>query len=99
MLTGDLLPRATLRDTLGMLGGVVGPTVAKGPIIRRHAMVALAERLALDRRAIRRMQRLRDRYGPGPVMLRVPGQPRAVVLSPDHVRRVLQQTPQPFATD
>src|SRR3954469_6957252 len=99
MLTGDLLPRATLRDTLGMLGGIVGPTVAKGPIIRRASMVRLADGLALDRRAIRRMQRRRDRYGPGPLMLQVPGQPRAVVLSPDHVHRVLRQTPEPFATD
>jgi cytochrome P450 len=93
------LPLATVADTLGVLGGIVGPTVAKGPIIRRPSIVALAERLALDRRAIRRMQRLRDRYWPGPLMLRVPGQPRAVLLSPDHVRRVLQETPDPFATD
>src|SRR3954449_6390841 len=99
MPTGDLLPRATLRDTLGVLGSIVGPTVAKGAIIRRASMVTLADRLDLDRRAIRRMQRLRDRYGPGPLMLQVPGQPRAVVLSPDHVHRVLRQTPDPFATD
>jgi cytochrome P450 len=99
MPTGDLLPRATLRDTIGVLGGIVGPTVAKGPIIRRASMVRLADGLDLDRRAIRRMQRLRDRYGPGPLMLQVPGQPRAVVLSPDHVHRVLRQTPEPFATD
>jgi len=32
-------------------------------------------------------------------MLRLPGPPRAVVLSPDHVHRVLHQTPEPFATD
>jgi cytochrome P450 len=97
--TTSSLPTATVRETLGVLAGVVGPAVAKGPIIRRRSMVALAERMALDRRAVRRMQRLRDRYGSGPVMLRVLGQPRAVVLSPDHVRRVLLQTPQPFATD
>src|SRR4051812_36236151 len=95
----DSLPRATVGDTLAVLCGIVGPTVAKGPIIRRAAMVSLSDRLALDRRAIRRMQRLRDRYGSGPLMLRLPGQSRAVVLSPDHVHRVLQQTPEPFAAD
>jgi Cytochrome P450 len=97
--SGDSLPVASLKDTLGVLAAVVGPTVAKGPIIRRPAMVALAERLNLDRRAISRMQALRDRYGTGPLMLRVPGQPRAVILSPEHARLVLNQTPEPFATD
>jgi cytochrome P450 len=32
-------------------------------------------------------------------MLRVPGQPRAVILAPEHVHRVLDQSPDPFATD
>src|SRR3954449_7458898 len=99
MPTGDLLPRRSLRVTVGMLGGVVRPTVDKRPMMRRADMVALADRLSLDRRAIRRMQRLRDLYGSGPLMLRLPGQSRAVVLSPDHVHRVLQQTPEPFAAD
>jgi cytochrome P450 len=74
------------------------PTVAKGVIIRRPAVVAMAERLRLDRRAIRCLQRLRRRYGDGPLMLRIPGRSQALVLAPEHARRVLDETPAPFAT-
>jgi cytochrome P450 len=92
------LPRATLLDTLGAIAGVVIPTLAKGVIIRRPPMVALAERLDLDARAVRLMQQLRDRYGSGPLLLRIPVRSQAVILSPEHVRRVLDETPEPFAT-
>ena len=95
----DALPTATLVDTFAFLTAVAGPAIAKGLIIRRPLVVGLASRLGLDGRAIRRMQRLRDRYGAGPLMLRVPGQPRAVILSPEHVARVLEETPDPFAAD
>lgn len=57
----------------GTLSVVAGPNIAKGPIVRRPSMVALAERLNLDRRAVRLLQRLRARYGPGPLMLRLYG--------------------------
>lgn len=91
-------PTATLRDTLGFVAGVVVPTVARG-VISRPRVVALAERLDLDRRAVRRMQRLRDRYGPGPLLLRLPVRSQAVVLAPGNVQRVLDDSPDPFATD
>jgi hypothetical protein len=94
-----LLPQASLADTLALFAKVLAPTIAQGPIIRRPRLVALAERLGLDRRAIRAMQELAGRYGPGPLMLSVPGSPRAVILSPAHVARVLDQSPDPFATD
>lgn len=83
---------------LGVVLDVVAPTVAKGVIIRRPRMVALAERLNLDQRAVRRVQRLRDRHGAGPLLLPIPALPYALILSPGHVRRVLDQTPEPFAT-
>jgi cytochrome P450 len=92
------VPRATFLDTLAVLGEVFIPTLAKGVIIRRPRMVALAERLDLDRRAVRRMQRLRNKYGRGPLMLRIPGRSLAVILDPDDVHRVLGQSPEPFAT-
>ena len=91
------LPQATLEETLGVIGEVVVPTLAKGVIIRRPKMVALAERFDLDRRAIRRVQRLRNKYGAGPLLLRVPLRSQALILSPEHVRRVLDGTPEPFA--
>jgi cytochrome P450 len=90
------LPKASIRDTLAFMIDVFLPTIVKGVIIRRPAMVELAERLNLDRSAIRHMQRLRRKYGAGPLMLRLPLRSQAVILAPEHVHRVLEQSPNPF---
>jgi cytochrome P450 len=92
------LPRASVLDTLALAVDVVVPTLAKGVIIRRPRVVAMAERLDLDRRAVQRLQKLRNKYGEGPLMLRLPVRKQAVVLAPEHVRRVLDASPEPFAT-
>lgn len=92
------IPRATVGETLAVIAGVVVPNLAKGVIIRRPRAVAMAERLGLDRRAIRRLQQLRDKYGTGPLLLRVPVRSQALILAPEHVRQVLEHSPEPFAT-
>lgn len=66
------LSRASVPDTLLAGLAVFGPILAQGVILRRPAMVALAERLEADRRAGQVLARLRDRYGPGPLRLRLP---------------------------
>jgi cytochrome P450 len=92
------LPTASVLDTLGLALDVLAPTLARGVIIRRPKVEAMAERFDLDRRAVQRMQTLRDKYGPGPLMLPLPVRKQAVVFAPDHVRRVLDESPEPFAT-
>ena len=87
--------RAGVVETVAVLGEVLLPTIAKGVIMRRLAM---AEALELDRRAVRRMQRVRDKHGPGPVLLNIPGRSLALILVPSDVHRVLRETPEPFAT-
>ena len=62
--------RATLGETLGLLANVIGPILAQGVIIRRPNVLALAERLDLNRRAVRYVQQLRNKYGTGPLLLR-----------------------------
>jgi len=91
------LPTAGVLDTLALAVDVLAPTFAKGVIIRRPAVVALAERLELDRRAIGRMQKLRNKYGRGPLMLPLPIRKQAVILTPEHARRVLDESPEPFS--
>jgi cytochrome P450 len=91
------LSRASVPDTLLAGLAVFGPILAQGVILRRPAMVALAERLEADRRAGQVLARLRDRYGPGPLRLRLPGRQLALVLAPADVRRVLAGSPEPFA--
>lgn len=93
------LPVASLSERLAVLSQVVAPTVGKGPIIRRRRVVGMAERLALDARAVRLMARLRDRYGEGPLLLPIPGRIHAVALSPAVALRVLRETPDPFSPD
>jgi cytochrome P450 len=94
----DPSPRqATVADTLRVAAQVLGPTLAGGVIARRPAVFELADRVEADRRALRRMQHLAERYAPGPVRLRVPGRSFALITSPEHVHRVLDGSPEPFA--
>ena len=90
--------RVTLPDTLRTAANVLLPTVAQGVIARRPTVVSAFDRLDADRRAVRHMQQLADRYGPGPVQLKVPGRSFALVLDPEHVHRILEGSPEPFAT-
>lgn len=94
---GTPVPRASIADALRAGARVLLPLVARGAIVRRPRGVALAERLDADRRAVPLLQRLRDRYGAGPLLLRFPGRPLAVILSPDDVHQVLETSPHPFA--
>src|SRR3954447_7144812 len=92
-------PATTLsgRDTAGVMMDVVLPLFAQGLIVRRPGVVSLAERLDADGRAIRRIGALRDRYGSGPVLLRLPLRDVAVVLSTSDVHRVLVDEAELFA--
>ncbi|MBW0106304.1 cytochrome P450 [Pseudonocardia sp. KRD291] len=92
------LPTASPRETAQVLGGAVGPILAQGVIARRPWVVKLAGQLGTDDRSVRMLQGLRARHGDGPVRLPIPGRPAALVLGAADVRRVLEQTPEPFAT-
>jgi cytochrome P450 len=95
---GRLIPHASPLDTIAAVSGILAPTIAKGVIIRRRGILAGAQMLDLDLRAIRTMQRLRRKYGRGPLMLRTPLRRQALILDPEHIRRVLDGSPEPFAT-
>ena len=71
--------------------------LAQGVVRRRPRAVALAERLDADRRANEVLHRLRDRYGDGPLLLRVPGRRLAIPFDPADVRDALAASPDPFA--
>jgi hypothetical protein len=51
----------------------------------------MAERLNPDDRAVRRVRRLRDKYGAGPLMLQPPVESRNVIIPP--VRRAARAAP------
>ncbi|SDG57813.1 Cytochrome P450 [Lentzea fradiae] len=84
-------------DTTRVLSTVLLPTLAKGVIVRRPAVMSLAEKLQSDASAVETMRGLRDRYGPEPVRLRVTGRSIAVLVDPTDVGRLLAESPDPFA--
>jgi cytochrome P450 len=88
--------RLSVMDTLRVTRGVLAPLIARGVIVRRPRMVAMAQRMDADRRAVELLAALRGRHGSGPLVLRVPGRTMAVVIDPDDARRVLAGTPDPF---
>ncbi|MGZ0146059.1 cytochrome P450 [Kribbella sp. WER1] len=92
-----LLPFASMLDRGRILGEILGPVVAQGPILRRPRIGTLAEQLNVDQHALRCVRRLRNRYGDGPVLLRIAGRTIALVLAADDVHRLLAETPEPFA--
>jgi cytochrome P450 len=96
-ISTNVVHSASILDTLSVLREVVLPTFGKGVIVRRPSVVSLAARLDLDAKAIRRLQLLRDKYGSGPLILRVPLRRHAVILDPDDVIRVLEGSPDPFS--
>jgi cytochrome P450 len=87
-LTG-LAAGATLTD-LGMA------SIAAGVLARRRPVVRLLERMQADTRAVKRIHRLREQFGKGPVELVLPGRRMVVVLDPDDVGHVLAEAPTPF---
>ncbi|MDP9796570.1 hypothetical protein J2S43_005082 [Catenuloplanes nepalensis] len=78
-------PRATARDTFRVLTRVLAPGVARGVVTPRPRTA----RLGPDRFADAEINRLRDRYGLGPLRLTVPGRSVALILDEGHARRVL----------
>lgn len=87
---------ASMLDTLRVATEIMAPTVATGVIKRRPIAMAANEKLGADRHAIGLAQQLRERYGPGPLRLRMPGRSVALVLAAEDVGTLLAGSPDPF---
>lgn len=94
-------PRAPVRlgtrDAARVLGTVLAPLVAQGPILRRSAVVALGERLGADERAVALLHELGERSAHRPLLLRLGPHDLLLPLHPDDARAVLDLSPEPFA--
>lgn len=93
------IPTASAADTARIAATVLVPTLAQGPIIRRKGIVGMAERQDHVLKAVETMQRMHERYGDGPLMLKVPIRNQAIALAPHHVHRILAESPDPFRAD
>ncbi|WP_298251294.1 hypothetical protein [uncultured Arthrobacter sp.] len=91
------LPTATALETTRVVLGVLLPTIAKGPIIRRPRMVGLAARWDLDTKAVGIVRQLHAKYPDGPLLLKLPLRKQALALAPGDVDTVLARSPEPFS--
>ncbi|RUR40810.1 cytochrome P450 [Vreelandella populi] len=94
----DSLPTASFSETLSFLLKVMAPNIAKGVIIRRPGVMHMAEHWALDKRSVKQVQAFNNKYGKGPLLFKTPFKPMALVLDPEDANRVMEETPEPFAT-
>ncbi|MGK5545816.1 cytochrome P450 [Streptomyces sp. URMC 127] len=84
--------RARRTEVLRLIALLLLPTVAQGPIIRRPYAVRVAAALDTNAWACRELDRLRERHGPGPLLVSVLGRQALVLLSAEDARRVLGET-------
>lgn len=93
------LPSASLVENVRFNSLVVVPNAVQGIFRRRPAAVAAATRADVDRWAVGLLSGMRRSHGPGPVWVRVIKDPALLLLAVDDIRRVLEGSPQPFASD
>ena len=93
------IPSASLLENARFNALVVVPNALQGIFRRRPAAVRAASAADVDRWAVRLLSRMRRSYRGGPVWVRVITDPALLMLSERDVRRVLEGSPRPFASD
>jgi cytochrome P450 len=78
---------------------VGAPNVLQGLFRRRETVVRVAGMAASDQLAYRLTAGLVRKYGPDPFYVRVAKDEALLVSHPDDIRRVLEGSPSPFASD
>jgi hypothetical protein len=93
------IPSASLLENARFNALVVIPNAVQGIFRRRPAAVRVATRAGVDRRAVSLLSRMRRSHAGGPVWVRVVTDRALLVLAAEDVRRVLEGSPSPFASD
>ncbi len=92
------LPRASLRENAQLNALVVVPNALQGLFRRRRAAVRAATAADVDRWGIRLLRGMRRAYG-SPVWVRMVTSPALLLLEEGDVRKALEGSPDPFASD
>jgi cytochrome P450 len=93
------IPSASLLENARFNALVVIPNALQGIFRRRPPAVRAASAADVDRWAVGLLSGMRRSYQGGPVWVRVIRDPALLVLSERDVRRVLEGSPRPFASD
>lgn len=92
-------PHASLVEGIRFTAQVAVPNVVQGLFRRRRNAVAVAGRTGTDKLAHGFMASLRRSYGDGPLWIRVGKNDAVLVLGEAATGRVLEDSPDPFASD
>jgi cytochrome P450 len=92
-------PHASVIEGLRFTAQVAVPNVVQGLFRRRRNAVAVATRTGADGLAVSFMGGLERSHGDGPVWIRVAKDEALLLLGPDQIRRALEGSPDPFASD
>jgi cytochrome P450 len=93
------IPSASLLENARLNALVVVPNAVQGIFRRRAPAVRAATAADVDRWAVGLLNGMRRSHEGGPVWVRVITDRALLVLSSDDVRRVLEGSPEPFASD
>jgi cytochrome P450 len=93
------IPSASLLENARFNTLVVVPNAVQGIFRRRPAAVRAMSAADVDRWAVGLLSGMRRSYADGPVWVRVMTDRALLVLSPDDIRRVLEGSPNHFASD
>ena len=93
------LPSASVAENAAFNALVVVPNGVQGLFRRRPAAVRAATRADVDRWAVRLLRGMRRTYGGSPVWVRALASPALLLLDVADVRRALEGSPDPFASD
>jgi Cytochrome P450 len=92
-------PRASIAEGVRFTAQVAVPNVIQGLFRRRQKAVAVANLASADKLAMGFMAGLQRSYGEGPVWIRVAKNNAVLVMGQAAIRRVLGESPDPFASD
>jgi cytochrome P450 len=92
-------PSASLLDNVRFNQAVVVPNALQGLFKRRPRAVAAATAVDIDGQAIGLLRGLKRRHDGRPVWVRVVRDRALLLLGVDDIRRVLEGSPDPFASD
>ncbi len=93
------IARASLLENARFNALVIVPNAVQGLFRRRRAAVAAATRTGVDGRAVGLLRGMARGHGGGPVWVRVIKDEALLLLDPADIERVLDGSPEPYASD
>jgi len=93
------IARASLIENARFNATVVVPNAAQGIFARRRTAVAVATRAGVDGQAVALLRGMAQRHGRRPVRVRIVTGEAVLLLDPRDIERVLEASPEPFASD